>query len=58
MEFAVYCKWFDWLIQNQKPELDLIIYLRSSPKTCFERLKVCLLFIYFEFGRNLLVQGD
>eukprot|EP00042_Codosiga_hollandica_P039403 m.330061 g.330061 ORF g.330061 m.330061 type:complete len:266 (-) comp55605_c0_seq4:373-1170(-) len=39
MEFAVYQRWFDWLMEHNKPKVDLIVYLRSSPEVCLERLK-------------------
>ncbi|XP_065174745.1 deoxynucleoside kinase-like [Sycon ciliatum] len=37
-EFACYTEWFDWIMSQQRPQLDLIVYLRTSPETCYERL--------------------
>ena len=39
-DFAVLCKWFDWTMQNRNVNIDLIVYLQASPKTCLERVKV------------------
>ena len=32
-------EWFDWLIDNQSCEVDLIIYLRTSPEVVHDRVK-------------------
>ncbi|XP_064384171.1 thymidine kinase 2, mitochondrial-like [Halichondria panicea] len=39
MEFSCYCQWFDHLVQQNPPKLDLIVYLRSSPEVCYQRLQ-------------------
>jgi hypothetical protein len=35
----VYKKWFAWLMEKQKPQVDLIVYLQTTPQTCMDRLK-------------------
>ncbi|CAB3987458.1 thymidine kinase 2, mitochondrial-like, partial [Paramuricea clavata] len=39
IEYGVYRKWFDWVIREEKPHVDLIVYLRTDPKECYERIK-------------------
>ncbi|XP_046898313.1 thymidine kinase 2, mitochondrial isoform X1 [Hypomesus transpacificus] len=39
VDFAVLSEWFDWITQNIAIPVDLIVYLQTSPKTCYERLK-------------------
>lgn len=39
VEYGVYRKWFDWMVTEEKPHVDLIVYLRTSPEECFERIK-------------------
>ena len=40
-EFAVLCEWFEFLIESPQMnlEVDLIIYLRTSPEVAWERVK-------------------
>lgn len=38
MEYTCYCQWFDYVTQQNPPHLDLIVYLRSSPDVCYQRL--------------------
>lgn len=38
-EHSVHNEWFKWITKQQEPQLDLIIYLRTSPETCMERIK-------------------
>ena len=42
-EFSVLCEWFDFLAGGQLPKIDigvdLIVYLRTSPETAYERKK-------------------
>lgn len=40
MEYTVYQKWFDWLMIHNRPKVDLIVYLRTSPLVCMDRLKI------------------
>ena len=39
VEYGVYRKWFDWVIRQEKPHVDLIVYLRTSPEECYDRIK-------------------
>lgn len=38
-EHSVHNEWFEWITRRQQPHLDLIIYLRTSPEICMERMK-------------------
>lgn len=37
-EFAVYDEWFKWLTSQNSTAVDLIVYLRSDPLKCYERI--------------------
>ncbi|XP_046842912.1 thymidine kinase 2, mitochondrial-like isoform X2 [Xenia sp. Carnegie-2017] len=39
VEYNVYQKWFNYIMKEDKPKLDLIVYLRTSPEECYKRLK-------------------
>lgn len=39
VDFAVLSEWFDWITHNIAIPVDLIVYLQTSPETCYERLK-------------------
>ena len=39
LEYIVLTKWFDWILANQDTHIDLIVYLRTTPETVFERIK-------------------
>jgi len=40
VEWHTYCDWHTWLLESFADlRLDGMIYLRTKPKTCFERLK-------------------
>jgi len=39
VEYTVLTEWFDWLIANQSCDVDLIIYLRTSPEVVHDRVK-------------------
>ena len=39
MEWEVYQQWFDWLISEHMDPPAGFIYLRTSPETCYQRLK-------------------
>uniref|UniRef100_A0A7N6A0Z1 Thymidine kinase 2, mitochondrial n=1 Tax=Anabas testudineus TaxID=64144 RepID=A0A7N6A0Z1_ANATE len=39
VDFAVLSEWFDWITTNISIPVDLIVYLQTSPQTCYERLK-------------------
>ncbi|CAH1100662.1 unnamed protein product [Psylliodes chrysocephalus] len=38
-DYAVLDQWYRWIRVNEDIELDLIVYLRSSPETVYERVK-------------------
>ena len=38
-EHVVLTQWYDFLHQNMSLDLDLIVYLRSSPAVAYERMK-------------------
>lgn len=39
VDHAVLSEWFDWISTNVSVPVDLIVYLRTSPETCYERLR-------------------
>ncbi|XP_036417165.1 thymidine kinase 2, mitochondrial isoform X2 [Colossoma macropomum] len=39
VDFAVLSEWFEWIIKNIAIPVDRIVYLQTSPQTCYERLK-------------------
>ncbi|XP_027574130.2 thymidine kinase 2, mitochondrial isoform X1 [Pipra filicauda] len=39
VDYAVLSEWFDWIKNNIDVSVDLIVYLQTSPKVCYERLK-------------------
>lgn len=39
MEYEVYKRWYEWLMAHHRPKVDLIVYLRTDPEVCMERLK-------------------
>ncbi|KPP72454.1 thymidine kinase 2, mitochondrial-like [Scleropages formosus] len=38
VDFAVLSEWFDWITSNIDIPVDLIVYLQTTPQTCYERL--------------------
>ncbi|XP_071957973.1 thymidine kinase 2, mitochondrial-like [Antedon mediterranea] len=38
-EYAIINEWFDWIFVNLNLNVDQIIYLRTSPQKCYERIK-------------------
>ncbi|XP_078695989.1 thymidine kinase 2, mitochondrial-like [Branchiostoma floridae x Branchiostoma belcheri] len=38
-EYVVLTEWFDWILANQKVQIDLIVYLKTSPEVCHQRIK-------------------
>ncbi|XP_051831041.1 thymidine kinase 2, mitochondrial [Antechinus flavipes] len=40
VDYVVLSEWFDWIVKNIDVSVDLIVYLRTSPETCYERLKM------------------
>lgn len=39
LEYTVFQEWFEYLMSHEKPHIDLIVYLRTSPEKCMERIK-------------------
>lgn len=39
VEYTVFQEWFEYLMSHEKPQVDLIVYLRTSPEKCMERIK-------------------
>ncbi|XP_063801476.1 thymidine kinase 2, mitochondrial [Pseudophryne corroboree] len=40
VDYVVLTEWFNWIIENIDLSVDLIVYLRTSPETCYQRLKM------------------
>ncbi|KAM9063842.1 thymidine kinase 2, mitochondrial [Sarcophilus harrisii] len=40
VDYVVLSEWFDWIVKNIDVSVDLIVYLRTSPEICYERLKM------------------
>lgn len=40
VDHAVLSEWFSWITKNAKVSVDLIVYLRASPETCMNRIKL------------------
>ncbi|XP_035824106.1 thymidine kinase 2, mitochondrial isoform X2 [Aplysia californica] len=38
-EYTVLSQWFDYLVKSGRADVDLIVYLRADPETCYQRLK-------------------
>jgi len=38
-EYSVLSQWFDYLVKSGRANVDLIVYLRADPETCYDRLK-------------------
>ncbi|XP_067854273.1 thymidine kinase 2, mitochondrial isoform X2 [Heptranchias perlo] len=39
VDYAVLSEWFDWIVKNNNIPIDLIVYLQTTPETCYQRLK-------------------
>ncbi|WAR26466.1 DNK-like protein [Mya arenaria] len=39
VEYNVLTGWFDFLLKQGRVSVDLIVYLQTSPQTCFERIQ-------------------
>uniref|UniRef100_A0A8C5MIA3 Deoxynucleoside kinase domain-containing protein n=1 Tax=Leptobrachium leishanense TaxID=445787 RepID=A0A8C5MIA3_9ANUR len=39
VDYVVLTEWFEWIVKNIDLSVDLIVYLKTSPETCHERLK-------------------
>ncbi|XP_072492025.1 thymidine kinase 2, mitochondrial [Notamacropus eugenii] len=40
VDYVILTEWFDWIVKNINVSVDLIVYLRTSPETCYKRLKM------------------
>ncbi|XP_036753607.1 thymidine kinase 2, mitochondrial isoform X2 [Manis pentadactyla] len=40
VDYVVLSEWFDWITRNMDVSIDLIVYLRTTPETCYQRLKM------------------
>lgn len=40
VDYVVLSEWFDWIVKNIDVSVDLIVYLRTTPETCYQRLKM------------------
>ncbi|KAM4614424.1 thymidine kinase 2, mitochondrial isoform 2-T2 [Discoglossus pictus] len=40
VDYVVLSEWFEWIIKNIHLSVDLIVYLQTSPETCYQRLKM------------------
>ncbi|XP_064130014.1 thymidine kinase 2, mitochondrial isoform X1 [Loxodonta africana] len=40
VDYVVLSEWFDWIVRNIDVSVDLIVYLRTTPETCYQRLKM------------------
>ncbi|XP_041048396.1 thymidine kinase 2, mitochondrial isoform X2 [Carcharodon carcharias] len=39
VDYAVLTEWFNWIVTNTDIPVDLIVYLQTTPETCYQRLK-------------------
>ncbi|XP_051816079.1 thymidine kinase 2, mitochondrial isoform X2 [Acanthochromis polyacanthus] len=39
VDYAVLSEWFNWITNNISIPVDLIVYLQTSPQTCYERVR-------------------
>uniref|UniRef100_A0A8D0Q153 Thymidine kinase 2 n=1 Tax=Sus scrofa TaxID=9823 RepID=A0A8D0Q153_PIG len=40
VDYVVLSEWFDWIVRNIDLSIDLIVYLQTTPETCYQRLKM------------------
>nr|XP_030719630.1 thymidine kinase 2, mitochondrial isoform X2 [Globicephala melas] len=40
VDYVVLSEWFDWIVKNIDVSIDLIVYLQTTPETCYQRLKM------------------
>ncbi|OBS72622.1 hypothetical protein A6R68_12795 [Neotoma lepida] len=40
VDYVILSEWFDWIIRNIDVSIDLIVYLRTTPEICYQRLKM------------------
>ncbi|XP_053459304.1 thymidine kinase 2, mitochondrial isoform X2 [Nycticebus coucang] len=39
VDYVILSEWFDWIVRNIDVSIHLIVYLRTTPETCYQRLK-------------------
>ncbi|XP_049642400.1 thymidine kinase 2, mitochondrial isoform X2 [Suncus etruscus] len=40
VDYVVLSEWFDWITVHMDVAMDLIVYLQTTPETCYQRLKM------------------
>ncbi|XP_029782362.1 thymidine kinase 2, mitochondrial isoform X1 [Suricata suricatta] len=40
VDYVILSEWFDWIVRNIDVSIDLIVYLRTTPETCYQRLQM------------------
>ncbi|XP_036201802.1 thymidine kinase 2, mitochondrial isoform X2 [Myotis myotis] len=40
VDYVILSEWYDWIVRNIDVSVDLIVYLRTTPETCYQRLKM------------------
>ncbi|XP_047691296.1 thymidine kinase 2, mitochondrial isoform X3 [Prionailurus viverrinus] len=40
VDYVILAEWFDWIVRNIDVSIDLIVYLRTTPETCYKRLQM------------------
>ncbi|XP_040354145.1 thymidine kinase 2, mitochondrial isoform X2 [Herpailurus yagouaroundi] len=40
VDYVILAEWFDWIVRNIDVSIDLIVYLRTTPETCYQRLQM------------------
>ncbi|XP_034494665.1 thymidine kinase 2, mitochondrial isoform X3 [Ailuropoda melanoleuca] len=40
VDYVILSEWFDWIVRNIDVSVDLIVYLRTTPETCYQRLRL------------------
>ncbi|KAM9046917.1 thymidine kinase 2, mitochondrial isoform 2-T2 [Megaptera novaeangliae] len=40
VDYVVLSEWFDWIVRHIDVSIDLIVYLQTTPETCYQRLKM------------------
>ncbi|XP_053544643.1 thymidine kinase 2, mitochondrial isoform X2 [Bombina bombina] len=39
VDYVILTEWFEWIVKNINLSVDLIVYLQTTPETCYQRLK-------------------
>nr|XP_044997617.1 thymidine kinase 2, mitochondrial isoform X3 [Jaculus jaculus] len=40
VDYVILSEWFDWIVRSIDVSVDLIVYLRTTPETCYQRLQM------------------